>query len=876
MACLSSLPNELLIDIFEYSQHIRTLKALSATSKRLHYVANPILYSRAVRKHPYLLTWACEFDRLDVVQKLLAVGMSPNMPAYGNIEPRYMKDHDLTDPMKVLDRVYLHQISNKNYYYDDDRHLPDIYDSDSDPQDYSSSIERTVRKILSNTFVHEWNGEFWFPLHAASMSGSLEIIKTLINAGARLDVPSQKLCTCSSQGIREIPGQFPYWTPLHTALCCGNEDVANLLLRSGCSMTVELPYTRLPTIGNLSTSLHWAARGGNMATMNLLLGDTKTNIDVPDGGGATPLIWALGTTGGIPTIHYLFSQGANIDAQVTDISRYRPGTALTIACRMGWHQEANLLIDAGANIHIRPPGCPSALEQCLIWFGGCASRTEFSDWEYVEGAGYLYDLYHKSERRKGKIALQAPMKSARDASNRAAMLELVWRLIRNGANIRGHPDDEYSLLTRASRADLLPVVDYLLSSGVDVNPREVETSPLLAAVVRFPKVGNDTDHYQTIEHLLKHGADPNQMNDDGSTPLTELCNRWRYSGGEQIELRIARLLLSYGADINVEATVRNQRGNIFGYYPFSPLEIAIQRNKWELSLYLGEQGAKIFIKPEDRSNLHLERIIRSIVHSCPQHCGEKDEEGSLHDFSIDPDQCPAIFCRMMRLLNLDETLLRQLATNSSNLYTAVESLHFPLAEMLLNARAELGYQNDGISCVDRLIKRVLCSHAPVNTDLIQRLIDSGVDINGGRREEILDILFQYAEPCDYFADGGVERFISLLTVLVKNEARISSYGMEDFKILFSGGKKRRNRTKFGSQFQRDLSKELKRRFIADDGWIVARERQACHCGNDSTSTTTNDDEFHENSVFMPHIQDWRSVTRLSLLGSGDEWCYLGD
>jgi ankyrin repeat protein len=76
------------------------------------------------------------------------------------------------------------------------------------------------------------------------------------------------------------------------------------------------------------------------------------------------------------------------------------------------------------------------------------------------------------------------------------------------------------------------VVADLLAAGADPNPRGVNgTSALIATVVR--------GHLETLEVLLKHGADPNAATDAGITPLMAAA------GGNSAA---AQILLEHGAD----------------------------------------------------------------------------------------------------------------------------------------------------------------------------------------------------------------------------------------------------------------------------------------------------------------------------------------
>ncbi|KAK3681721.1 hypothetical protein B0T22DRAFT_522966 [Podospora appendiculata] len=82
MTSILSLSNELLDHIARSIDTDADLATLSATCRRIWESGNYILYSRAAKRHLYLLAWAAETGRVGTLKRLLAAGVSPNTAVY--------------------------------------------------------------------------------------------------------------------------------------------------------------------------------------------------------------------------------------------------------------------------------------------------------------------------------------------------------------------------------------------------------------------------------------------------------------------------------------------------------------------------------------------------------------------------------------------------------------------------------------------------------------------------------------------------------------------------------------------------------------------------------------------------------------------------
>ncbi|KAI6084907.1 ankyrin [Hypoxylon rubiginosum] len=787
-------------------------------------IANPILYSFAVANHPNLLTWACEFGEVGVVKKLLAAGVNPNIPAAGVYLGRshrmegytswrikhWPHDERKTAALSVLDNIYRYDAPELSY----------------------PSYPRKVGEILEfQPNMHEPNmhenivlypkdhyGYYWFPLHGAAMAGSLEIVKLLVDAGAHLDAPSRGLSDC--RGAKWLsPSQQTLWTPLHTALSFRNEATANLLLNLGASPNVE--YTP-PTVRQ-STALHWAAVGGCLSTIRLLLGSESKNrgisVDVQDWEGFTPLMWALGTTKSTETMKCLLDYGANMEVRCIPNRYEGEATAILHACDNGWYRDVDFLMKAGAKVDYSDL---SALERCLATLGGLPERRQEtyrlvqleSNEEYKRRA---IEYPHCQYIYRRPLFADVSMKG-----NFSGMLRVTQELIRRGANIHGSRNAGHSPLVRACAARLVPIVETLIAAGSPVDQEDARgMTPLLAAVVgldgRFlqePQLEATlklySRDYETIECLLRHRADPNKAIASGQTALVSAC---KLMAGKRRQLKIVQLLVQYGADIDLRSPCPQSAFSRFGdpQHICSPIRVAFLQDELDVCRYFLKQGVKP--PPKDRELCHM---LIYLVEEAKEFHGK----GRGHDLSVDPMKCPARFCVALRLL-LEIDREGWLARDPKCLWWSTRICHFPLTQRLLDSGAQ---DASWISKISGTCLHNLATTRYANTlACAQRLIDLGADVDAvdKYRQSALAVLLTCDWQARYPKDIGVKGFINLLEILLKNGATQRKEDVRHFQNLVHQRKGHR-----GDSSYLHLQEALSVHFAVENGKIVARDPEA--------------------------------------------------
>ena len=231
------------------------------------------------------------------------------------------------------------------------------------------------------------------PLHWAAQAGSAAIVRALLDAGAPVDPPMSG-CTrrCTWRCCARIAGSpsccaravpTPTRDSRETARCCTGprprdgamsprwssrsapmsaRRTARAILRCitrryeamsnfrRCSSSMG-PGVSAPTPGFLVTPLHYAARGGHLETIRLLLAH-GADANAPSRFYGTPLHWAAGR-GQRETVGLLIAQGA----RATALDDHR-ATSLERARQRG-HTEVAMLL-AAITPAVEPFGTPAA------------------------------------------------------------------------------------------------------------------------------------------------------------------------------------------------------------------------------------------------------------------------------------------------------------------------------------------------------------------------------------------------------------------------------------------------------------------------------------------------------------------------------------
>ncbi|KAK6482400.1 hypothetical protein HHUSO_G15403 [Huso huso] len=219
-------------------------------------------------------------------------------------------------------------------------------------------------------------------------------------------------------------------------------------------------------------------------------------------------------------------------------------TALHLACRSGHFETALLLLENGASLNVRnkngrtpcffaAAGQHRSVCQLLIEWG-CDFHAKDS-----RGQGPL-DSIHSERLKEYLLGYSAFWSSAVPAimhGGADVLYEIVQKHLQDVAgmaSLRSRCINGSTLLHTAAYFGETDIIKTLLGLQVDVNLLDYKGATAL----------HRARDSETMQFLIDHGADVNQKDDDGNTPVHMVCYGEQ---GKDTRLDCLRLLLSYHA-----------------------------------------------------------------------------------------------------------------------------------------------------------------------------------------------------------------------------------------------------------------------------------------------------------------------------------------
>lgn len=358
------------------------------------------------------------------------------------------------------------------------------------------------------------------PLGRAASLGQLRVAKFLLEAKA---------------DVNQKTGGM---TPLQQAAFNGHRAMVDLLLANGADVNAKDSWG--------ATALHIAAEHGFVSVAEALLG-AKADINAQDPKGNTPLTLAV-NEGFRPAAELLLSRGADPNLITTyPPSGFAPsessmGTPLQFAVHKGDEPMVSLLLSNRANTEVRNPYNNQTTLEIAAGKG------------LVEIARRLLDAGANPNPDPKEPDDPGPLYRAVN-SRKADMVSLL--LTRgadpNGVNFSGKQGNgKPTYLTPLSEAANLneeEIVTILLQNKADPNIKDYDG--LTAFWHGFNGQGS-----KGLIPLLEHGADPNQPDNHGNSPLMGVAFANSFLSATD-RVSVAKLLIAKGADINA----RDSQGN---------------------------------------------------------------------------------------------------------------------------------------------------------------------------------------------------------------------------------------------------------------------------------------------------------------------------
>ena len=495
----------------------------------------------------------------------------------------------------------------------------------------SGAVEVMVVLVERGLDVNRKDDDGQTPLHWASTCGKLEAVRELLRLGAQAS-------------MTVVAGK--YGTPLHLAAIKGHKEIVSVLLDAGCPIDV------VDVEGG--SALHYAAEGGTVGVIDVLVKRSLVDVNRKDNDGWTPL-HAASAFGKLEVVRELLRLGANASMTVV-AGEY--GTPLHQAAMKGHEEIVSVLLDAGCPIDVANVNSDSALH-------------------YAAGSGAVEVMVVLVERgldvnRKDDDG-QTPLHWA----STCGKLEAVRELLRLGAQasmtvVAGKYGTPLHLAAIKGHKEIVSV---LLDAGCPIDVVDVEGGSALHYAAEGGTVG-------VIDVLVKRSlVDVNRKDNDGWTPL--------HAASAFGKLEVVRELLRLGA--NASMTV------VAGEYG-TPLHQAALKGHKEIVSVLLDAGCPIEVVNSDVvSALHyaaksgaVEVIGVLIERGLDVNRVDKDGWTPLHVASA-RGKLEAV--RELLRLGAKESMTVVAGTAGTPLHQAAVKGHEEIVSVLLNAGCRIDVRN---------------------------------------------------------------------------------------------------------------------------------------------------------------------------------------
>lgn len=384
----------------------------------------------------------------------------------------------------------------------------------------------------------------WSSLHIAAWEGDLKASKTLINAGANVDVKD-------NDGL----------TPLHRTIQSGQIGTVQILIAGGADVNAKNDYGVSPLI----RSVDRVGKKGKIEIVKLLL-DAGAEVNERNVHNETPLYLAAANQSEGKAVKILIDAGAEVNVKEKDM--YTP---LHGAASEGHFENVKALLDAGANVHAKNKFDETPLQSAFGSTGECDVKTV----KALIAAGANVNAKRKTGSRDFIFTVLY------DAVTTCEEAEVIEILINAGADVHAKSGFQETVLFRAAEKGNVAIIRTLIRAGLDVNEKsEHGLTPLYNAA--------GGGHFEAVKTLIDAGADVNanvKMDETIKTPLQaavesgemdtvtekrEDGETWHIVGdrNDWDKTELVKVLIDAGANVDV----RDEHGNTLlheiVFYPF--------------------------------------------------------------------------------------------------------------------------------------------------------------------------------------------------------------------------------------------------------------------------------------------------------------------
>ncbi|KAK3943224.1 putative ankyrin repeat protein [Diplogelasinospora grovesii] len=757
-ASISALPTEIVVFVIENLDRLKDLSSLARSNRKLYSIVNPILYKRTVTiGDPWPLAWAAHCGVAGTLRKALTAGANPNYQFIDamratdwkktNIalraaaenednevwesESEFNMDMDWspeTEDSDEPDSADTNQLSSNitddfwgsHFPHDDDEDEDFVVDGgiERSTDAGSSTLDDHEPDITGNPFMSHGSVVLrrFNPIHLAARKGHNEIIEVLLDHGANVNSFSECLCDCKRLygllNAAECPEDEtlpPPWSPLHIAICHSHTDTAKLLLSRGASYSMEVPTDASEPllVDSRITALHHAAAMGLVDLIRYLLDEgttTQADIDIRDNRTLTPLYHAYANRRWDTTVRLLHELGADINVDTKLFLPYSTITPLGEACRLGHFDEADRLIDLGADV----------------------TRGYIAT-----GSGRGLSPLHMCCMPSARPARDGRTRRAFEEDERGARrMRTMEKLLAKGASLDATDCSGDTPLIAAAQNHIVPSIKALIKAGANIHVRNaVGRNAVMQAItgpqnaLLYPPYSRPEVVAQTLQELLDAGVRIEDTDSDGNTVLHLGFKSSVSSFVAKSTLR--RLLNKPG--VSSLFLVRNKDGH-------TPLQLAFNTRNLDACEILIRRGC--LRGGIDRSDLvSMFKDALSMGEAAMDFVLDLDTEGFLSsDATLFSELIAKDGYSALRVAQVIATrgLPPLPAADLTRLLTlAIRYGEIAMAYRILEAGADVNQPNtDGQSPLAAFILNQVPFGSYLADDFLRALLDRGADIHG--------------------------------------------------------------------------------------------------------------------------------------------------
>ena len=420
------------------------------------------------------------------------------------------------------------------------------------------------------------------PLHVAAQNGLTDVVKLLLEKGARVDPKD------SYYPDQTLYGKGPLNTPLMLAAREAHPEIVTLLLDKGANVNYQnhtgqtpLMFSINPNTTNSKTKADalkvvkiFLDRGAKVDTLAIPADAKYLKIDLPPGTPSTVNPVGLLNGDGVSALMIAAEQGL-VDAAgllldykaAIELPAYgAKWTALLFAVQMDKPAMVTYLLDRGANIEVADTAGTTPI---LLAAAGL----------YFETTSVLLKRGAKVNATTGPNALMLAINHSRP-DKESASIKIMKLLIDKGIDVNFQNVQGVSPLMVACGWGVIPKstqrARLLLEKGakVELQNKQGETALMFAAYRGYVDIA---------KLLLEKGANVNAKNSAGRTPLmiasTAVVDLKGINGDFA---RVVKLLIEKGADVNAMDNEKN-----------SALSLATRYERKETIALLTAKGATL-------------------------------------------------------------------------------------------------------------------------------------------------------------------------------------------------------------------------------------------------------------------------------------------